>query len=129
MEPQAQLIWQHLSLDDQADSFSTVRFDTDDGLTGRIGARLQGTFQTASGEFKPYLKANLWHSFDTEDTTWLDADPIDIESEGTMLELGGGIAHDFTDKFSGFVTADYSFDVSGERARVFEGNIGIQVEW
>ena len=129
IEPQGQLIWQHLSLDDQADSFSTVRFDTDDGLTGRIGARLQGTFQTTSGEFKPYLKANLWHSFETDDTTWFDADPIDIESEGTVLELGGGIAHKFTDKFSGFVTADYSFDVDGDRLREFEAGAGLQYSW
>lgn len=129
LEPQAQLVWQDISFDDQDDTLSAVRFDTDDGLFGRIGARLQGTFQTASGEFKPYLKANLWHSFDTEDTTWFDADPIDIESEGTMLELGGGIAHKFTDKFSGFVTADYSFDVDGDRRREFEGNVGLQVQW
>lgn len=46
-----------------------------------------------------------------------------------MLELGGGIAHKFTDKFSGFVTADYSFDVDGDRRREFEGNVGLQVQW
>lgn len=129
IEPQAQLVWQDISFDGQDDTLSSVSFDTDDGLTGRIGARLQGTFQTASGEFKPYLKANLWRSFETDDTTWFDADPIDIESEGTVLELGGGIAHKFTDKFSGFVTADYSLDVDGDRLREFEAGAGLQYSW
>jgi autotransporter family porin len=129
LEPQAQLVWQDISFDDQDDTLSTVSFSTDDGLTGRIGARLQGTFQTASGEFKPYLKANLWHSFEADETVWFGPDPIDIESESTMLELGGGIAHKFTDKFSGFATADYSFDVDGDRRREFEGNVGLQVQW
>jgi outer membrane autotransporter protein len=129
LEPQAQLVWQDISFDDQDDTLSTVRFDADDGLTGRIGARLQGTFQTASGEFKPYLKANLWHAFEAEDTTWFDADPIVVQSEGTSLELGGGIAHKFSEKFSGFVTADYSFDVDGDDLSEFEGNIGLQAKW
>jgi outer membrane autotransporter protein len=79
--------------------------------------------------FKPYLKANLWHSFETEDTTWFGADPIDVESKGTALELGGGIAHKFTDKFSGFVTADYSFDIDGDDLSEFEGNVGLQATW
>ncbi len=128
-EPQAQIIWQDISFDDQNDTLSNVGFATDNALTGRIGARLQGTFQTASGEMKPYLKANLWHTFDADDTTWFDADPIVTETEGTMLELGGGIAHTFSERFSGFVTADYSFDVDGGHRREFEGNIGLQARW
>src|SRR5690606_9781878 len=36
LEPQAQLIWNHLSLDTQADRFSSVSFDTDDVVTGRL---------------------------------------------------------------------------------------------
>lgn len=129
LEPQAQLIWQDVSFDDQNDSLSDVRFDTDDVTTGRIGARLQGTFETSAGQFKPYLKANIWHTFDGEDTTWFDADPIVVETGGTMVELGGGIAQKFSEKFSGFATADYSFDVDGERRREFEGNVGLQVQW
>jgi len=129
LEPQAQIIWQDISFDDQDDTLSSVRFDTDDGLTGRIGARLQGTFVAASGEFKPYLKANLWRTFETNDTISFDADPIEIESEGTTLELGGGIAHKFSDRYSAFVAADYNFDISGERRREFEGNIGLQIQW
>jgi autotransporter family porin len=80
LEPQAQLIWQHLSLDDTADSFSTVSFDSDDGVTGRIGLRLQGNFQTeAAINFQPYLKANLWHNFDGEDRIIFGETPIITE--------------------------------------------------
>jgi outer membrane autotransporter protein len=56
LEPQAQLVWQHLSLDNQADRFSSVSFDSDDVLTGRLGVRLQGSFPMESATLQPYLK-------------------------------------------------------------------------
>lgn len=129
LEPQAQIVWQDISFDDQDDTLSTVSFGTDDGWTGRIGTRLQGTFQTNSGEFKPYLKANLWRSFETNETVAFGPDPIDIESESTMLELGGGVAHKFTDRVSAFATADYSFNIDGDRRREFEAGAGLQYQW
>ena len=45
LEPQAQIIWQHVAFDPTQDRFSSVSFDADDAWTGRLGARLQGTFQ------------------------------------------------------------------------------------
>ena len=69
LEPQAQLIWQHVSFDPTQDRFSSVSFDADDAWTGRIGARLQGTFQDGTTTWRPYLKVNLWHGFDATDRT------------------------------------------------------------
>ncbi len=129
LEPQAQIIWQDVSFDDANDTLSGVRFDEGRGVTGRIGARLQGTFDTASGQLKPYLKANLWHGFDGEDVTYFDSDAIRVETGGTRLELGAGITHAFTDKVSAFAVADYTFNLGRERSRAFEGNIGLQVKW
>lgn len=129
LEPQAQIIWQDLSFDDGNDTLSAVRFDEGRSVTGRIGARLQGTFDTSSGQFKPYLKANFWHGFDGEDVTYFDSDAIKVETGGTRLELGAGITHAFTDKVSTFAVADHTFNLGGEHSRVFEGNVGLQVKW
>ncbi|MEK1850853.1 MAG: autotransporter outer membrane beta-barrel domain-containing protein [Phyllobacterium sp.] len=63
LEPQAQLIGQHLS-PEQSDAFSDVGFDTDDGVTGRLGFRLQGKYVV---RFQPYVKANFWHDFSGTD--------------------------------------------------------------
>lgn len=129
LEPQAQLIWQDLSLDDQSDAFSDVAFDVDDGFTGRVGLRLQGKYQTASGLLQPYLKANLWHNFNGTDAILFGSDAITTEVESTSLELGAGVTHDFTKNFSAFAVADYTFDVNGENVEVFEGNVGLRVKW
>ncbi len=129
LEPQAQLIWQHLSLDDQADRYSTVTFDSDNAWTGRIGMRLQGAEETSFGKLRPYLKANLWQNFSSDQTVSFGTDPIVTDLKGTSLELGGGITVDITEKASLFATADYTTNLGGERTRVWEGNIGLNVKW
>jgi len=127
LEPQAQLIWQHLSLQDQQDAFSSISFGTGSNWVGRIGARLQGNFETERGMFQPYLKANIWHNFKATDTVRFGNDAITTNLQSTSLELGGGIVHAFTENISAFATADYTFNLQGDRA--FEGNIGLRVKW
>lgn len=129
LEPQAQLIWQDISLDNKRDAYSTVSFGTDTSWTGRIGARLQGSFQTSNGLLQPYLKTNIWHNFDTTDTVRFGADPMNTSIKGTSVELGGGVVYAFNTSWSAFATADYKFDVSGEHQRVFEGNVGLRLKW
>jgi hypothetical protein len=48
---------------------------------------------------------------------------------GTALELGGGVVAKLSESTSLFATADYTFDVGGEKMRIFEGNIGLSVKW
>jgi outer membrane autotransporter protein len=129
LEPQGQLVWQHLSLDDQADSFSTVAFNSGDFLSGRLGVRLQGLFETQTTTLKPYLKANLWHQFDEEHDVEFGVTPIFIETGGTSVEFGGGVIAKLTERTSLFATADYTTNIGGETERVFEGNIGVGFKW
>ncbi|GLS30470.1 outer membrane autotransporter barrel domain-containing protein [Mesorhizobium albiziae] len=129
IEPQAQLIWQHQSLDDAGSAFSTVSFDTDDAVTGRVGARLEGEFQTSAGLLRPYLKASLWHDFSGSDAVSFNANPFVTNFGGTALELGGGITASINENVSLYATADYTFDVDGEKYRAFEGNVGLSVTW
>ena len=129
LEPQGQIILQHLDVDDQNDGFSTVNFDTDDSWTGRVGLRLQGNLQTSAGLMQPYLKANLWHGFDGTDNVRFGTDLISTDYGGTSLELGGGLVAAVTQDVSLFATADYTFDVSGENQRIIEGNVGLRVKW
>lgn len=84
------MIWQRLSLDDQADRYSSVSFDTDDAWTGRIGFRLQGKQDTTVGKLRPYLKANLWQNFSSDQSVRFATDPIVTDLKGTSLELGVG---------------------------------------
>ena len=91
LEPQAQLIWQHVSFDPTQDRFSSVTFDAGDAWTGRIGARLQGTFQDGTTTWRPYLKVNLWHGFDATDRTQFSNVVLPASFGATSLEVGAGV--------------------------------------
>lgn len=129
LEPQAQLIWQHLSLDDTKDRFASISFDTDSGVTGRLGARLQGETVINGTPLRPYLKANIWHDFGGADTVNFDATSITTESRSTSFEFGGGVVAEVTDKVSIFATGDYTTNLGGDRRRILEGNLGLSVKW
>ena len=129
LEPQAQLVWQHLSLDDARDRFSSVSFDSDDNVTGRIGLRLQGETVLGGTAVQPYLKANLWHDFGGTDRVDFEGTGISTESRSTSFEFGGGVVARITDKVSVFATADYTTNLGGDRRRVLEGNLGFSVKW
>ncbi|KAB2722391.1 autotransporter outer membrane beta-barrel domain-containing protein [Brucella intermedia] len=129
LEPQTQLIWQNLSLDDQADRYSLVSFDSDHAWTGRVGIRLQGTEETSIGNLRPYLKADLWRNFSSDQTVSFGTDPIVTDLKGSSLEVGGGLTLDVTEKASLFATAGYTTNLGGEKTRILEGNIGLNVKW
>lgn len=129
LEPQGQLIWNHVSLDDRSDLFSAVSFDGDHALTARLGLRLQGSFDTEAGTIQPYVRANLWHDFASEQTVSFADTPIVSNIEGTSLEIGGGVVANLTGNVSLFATADYSTNLGGERRQSFGGNIGLSIRW
>ncbi|MFC3327067.1 autotransporter family protein [Mesorhizobium cantuariense] len=129
LEPQAQLVWQHLSLDDTSDRFASVSFDSDGSVTGRLGARLQGETTINGKALLPYLKANIWHDFGG--TSHVNFDTTDISTEGrsTSFEFGGGVIAKVTDKVSIFAAGDYTTNLGGDKRRILEGNLGFSVKW
>ncbi|RWN35134.1 MAG: autotransporter outer membrane beta-barrel domain-containing protein [Mesorhizobium sp.] len=129
LEPQAQLVWQQLSIDDASDRFASVSFDTDGNVTGRLGARLQGETTINGMALQPYLKANIWHDFGG--TSHVNFDTTDISTEGrsTSFEFGGGVIAKVTDKVSIFATGDYTTNLGGDERRILEGNLGFSVKW
>lgn len=129
LEPQAQLVWQHLSLDDTNDRFSSVSFGTDSSVTGRLGARLQGETTLNGMALQPYLKANIWHDFGGTDTVSFDTTDIATEGRSTSFEFGGGVVAKVTDKVSIFATGDYTTNLGGDKRRILEGNLGFSVKW
>jgi outer membrane autotransporter protein len=129
VEPQAQIVWNHLSLNDQADSFSTVTFDDSDSVTGRLGLRLGGNYKISGSVVQPYLKANIWHDFSSSQTVRFGGDPIVTRIGGTSLEIGGGVVTNLSKKVSLFATADYTTNLGGEDKRIWEANAGLSIKW
>lgn len=130
LEPQAQIIWQHLSLDRTQDRFSAVSFDNGDSFTGRIGARLQSSFEVGATQVQPYLNLNLWHNFGRTDKLVFGAvDVIPTSFDGTSLEIGGGVVAKVSSAVSVYATAGYTTALGDERGHSVQGNLGLRVTW
>ena len=62
LEPQAQIIYQHVGFRDAYDNIATVALGSTSGATGRLGVRGQWTINTEGGQvWQPYVRANVWH--------------------------------------------------------------------
>ncbi|MGS1077609.1 autotransporter family protein [Pseudoxanthomonas beigongshangi] len=131
LEPQAQIIWQHADLDDQDDRFAHVAFDIDSTFTGRVGLRLAADFPTSAGLWQPYLKLNYWHGFGGRDVVRMDRDELVTLKGYNAVELGGGVVAKFNDRFSLYLTVDYTADTgdAGRDRETVEGNLGLRVSW
>jgi outer membrane autotransporter protein len=130
LEPQAQLIWQHLSLDRTRDRFSTVSFDNGDSLTGRVGVRLQTSLMLGGAELQPYLMANLWHNFSRTDKVLFDAtDAIPTRFRGSSLEVGGGVIAKLSTNVSLYATGGYVTALGDDKGNSVRGNLGLRVTW
>jgi len=129
LEAQGQIIWNRLSLDDQADSFSTVSFDRGDSWTGRFGLRLEGSVETGAGLFQPHFKANIWQGFSGNQTLRFGTDPIIADLDGTTLELGSGFTVNLTPGVGLFAAGNYKANLGGKRTSIFEGNAGLSIKW
>ncbi len=130
LEPQAQLIYQHLSFAATQDQVSSVSYGGADALSGRIGLRLQGNYQDTMALLQPYFKANLWQDFGGRDTvTFAGADILDTRRLATAFEFGGGVVAKFSSAVGIFAGASYTTNLSGNDRQTIQGNAGIRVTW
>jgi hypothetical protein len=91
--------------------------------------RLQANVQADATLLKPYLKANLWHTFADTDPVVFAATPIMLERRATAFEIGGGIAAQLTRAFSIYGAASYTTNISSADRRSVAGNLGLRLTW
>jgi outer membrane autotransporter protein len=52
-----------------------------------------------------------------------------VGSEGTWLEVNGGVAFTISENLSAFGDVSYNFDVEDSDRNLFGGQIGLKVRW
>lgn len=130
IEPQAQLIWQHTSINSLDDGVSTVSFHSADGVIGRLGLRLESRFEGAGAIWEPYLRANLWRYFNGTDTvTFAGSTVIPTGVPATAAEFGLGVAARVSTRGSVYAAAGYTTNINGAHRSVVEGNVGVRWSW
>lgn len=134
LEPQAQIVYQNVSVDRSRDQYSSVDWSAGEAWTGRLGARLQYTGRDEKGTlWQPYARVNLWHAFSGRDSASFGAASPIIESRfgDTALEVGGGITARVSQNVSFYGQASHRWSLDGGRSRqtATAGTFGIRVNW
>ncbi|MEN2469199.1 autotransporter outer membrane beta-barrel domain-containing protein [Burkholderia sp. GS2Y] len=130
LEPQAQLVWQWLSLDRFNDGVSSIAWNNGNTFLGRIGARLQYAFDANGVSWKPYLRVNVLRSFGTDDkTTFGGAATIGTQVGQTAGQIGAGLVAQMTKRGSVYATVSYLTNLGGEHQRTITGNAGVRWAW
>ena len=134
LEPQAQIVWQHVSFDDANDGLGEVALGTTSGASGRIGLRGRWTIVGDSGQvWEPYVRANLWRDWGAQAAaTFSGADLVPLLEQATRLQLGGGLSVKMNANVSLYANADYQFavgDTDGGRRDGIRGAAGVRYTW
>jgi outer membrane autotransporter protein len=135
IEPQLQLIRQHLSLDDIAISGANVRQDSDDGWIARVGVRVKGEIATSLGMLQPYGRFNVYKASGGADVARFigPAATTDITSRtgSTVSELAGGLtlALNQTTSIYGEVGKLWASGGATDVKTSLQGSIGLRMKW
>jgi len=137
LEPQAQVIWQQIDVDDLDDGIAEVRFSDGDSLVGRLGARLNrnGQRQNRNAELRSsnaWLRANLWHEFrgqpKAEFATNSGYIPFAVDLGGSWAEVGIGGTWQVSQTGYFYADLDYSWSFDGDET-AWNGKLGMRWNW
>jgi outer membrane autotransporter protein len=130
IEPQAQVIWQHVAIDDLNDGISSVAFDNPNTLAARIGVRLTSRMEGLGAIWEPYARVNLWRYFNaTSHVTFGGTTVIPASSSATLADLTAGVAVNVTARGSVFANVHYAMNVNGARSTTAGGDAGVRWRW
>jgi len=130
IEPQAQIIWQNLSLNDFNDGVSSVSFNNGNTYTGRVGVRVQRTFSSAGMTWQPYARVSVLRAFGEGDSTTFGGTTVIPGGVGqTAGQFNVGLIAQVTRSGSAFVTASYLTNLGGSHQRTIGGNAGVRWKW
>ena len=138
LEPQVQLLYQHIKLDNTADQFSTIGLGASNSLLGRIGARLQHTGKYSGTLLQPYLRANVWSTMAGARNTvdYGGVNQISTQAGGHWGQLGVGVTAQPNKRTSLFVNVDGEFKLGNkadstkeQRHTGMQISTGMRVNW
>ncbi len=139
LEPQAQLVYQHISFDHARDQFGFIWFEHAESLRGRLGFRLVKTWDIGD-EAMPrfvsgWLRTNIWHEFLGKTQTSLgtfdgrNMAPFTSDLGGTWGEISAGISGQASKNTHLFTTAAYNRSLDSKGREAWSGRLGLTINW
>ncbi|MNS85394.1 Antigen 43 precursor [compost metagenome] len=137
IEPQAQLVYSQIDLDDSDDLAADVRFDDIDSLIGRLGVRFAKDWDTAGTDniirrTNGWIRPSVWHEFKGQPKTEFSSQngfvPFKADLDGTWGEVNMGVDYQANARTTFTVSAGYrqAFDNS---SRGYDGMVGFKIKF
>ncbi|MNM36120.1 Antigen 43 precursor [compost metagenome] len=137
IEPQAQLVYSQIDLDDSDDLAADVRFDDIDSLIGRLGVRFAKDWDTAGTDniirrTNGWIRPSVWHEFKGQPKTEFSSQngfvPFKADLDGTWGEVNMGVDYQANARTTFTVSAGYrqAFDNS---SRGYDGMVGFRIKF
>ncbi|MNP07718.1 Antigen 43 precursor [compost metagenome] len=134
LEPQAQLIYSHIDLDNSDDIAADVRFKDVDSLIGRLGVRLAKDWLRENDKGQTlrtngWLRPSVWHEFKGQPKTeFSSADgfvPFEADIGGSWWEANLGVDYQADSKVTFYLSAGYQESFDGD-SHSYEGMVGVK---
>lgn len=130
-QPQAQVIYQHIRVDDAGNDFETVQFGAVNSLAARVGARIVTT-PSADHPLSLWAAINAWHEFLARPRTTYPTDDGDVsfrsDLKGNWWELKLGAQGNVSRNLSLYAAVYY--DAGGNSGlRNVGGTLGMMLRW
>ena len=131
VEPQAQLVYQYLSLDDFNDRIRHVDQHDPSALRGRVGMRFgyNGDIRDNLPSSSFYGIANIWHDFVNPKSVDIGRDNLKEEYAKTWGEVGLGIQLPITHQSNFYSDIRYEKNFGSDKRKGFKGTMGYKYTW
>lgn len=138
VEPQVQVVYQQLRMDDTRDNLAMVDHRTTRSLNGRAGSRILRNWISPAGQARStWLRLHAWHDFGRQSASQVssigaagaDAMPVRADLGGTRGQLQLALAGELDRNFSAFFSSDYDFALDGHGGDGLGWRFGIRKFW
>ena len=130
IEPEAQMVYQHLSIKNLNDGVSTIGFDNGNTVLARFGVRFSGNWDALGVAWQPYVAVNVLHAFANGDhQTYDGASLIATPVNQTTGRIDAGLVTKFSKHGSAFATVSWGTNLDGEHVRSVGGDAGVRWSW
>lgn len=134
IEPQAQLVYQNVHVNDASDIAAQIRFSDVESVAARVGARFGRTWATIGGlqTVTAWIRPNLWNEFLGNAATSFSSEtgfiPFHANLRGLWGEINVGVSGQVSASTTLYANASYSsrFDSGGF---AYTGKAGIRMSW
>lgn len=135
VEPQGQLIYQFVNLDDTHDVGAKIRFRDNDSLAGRLGVRLanEQTFneQQKIKKLTTWFRPNFWYQFQGDPkaqfTSVYGYIPFQSQLEGASMEFNLGTTVELPKNTFIYANASYTTGLN-LHVNAYNGQLGFKVK-